>query len=550
MFKQLSVRNVVLIESLDLNFDEGLTVFTGETGAGKSILLDALNLALGARAESGLIRNGASSASVTAVFQDVPKQVLEMMHSFGILYDPSEGLVVRRQISIDRSSKAYLNDVPVTVMTLRSIARFLLDIHGQFDALETPEDFRNAVDAFIDSPLRNEVTQTFVQWQEAAKEHASFVREMQQSSELHPQWMRAVRDIRELNILPDEVPNLENQKILLANTGKLNEILQGIDQSFGGVFAKFQSEGSRSLAKLASVNPDYQTYFDRFESATVDIQDIYDSVSAELEAIAAGASSLETIEARLFEIRSCARKYNCLPEELFQKCEDFQAKLDAIQDAEYRLSELAKKVSAAKAIYVEKASALSNERQKAALHITHSVQAELPGLKLPEAKFYVEILPLTEEKWSSFGVDDVRFVVVTNAGAKPGLIQSIASGGERSRLYLALKLAFSSVYPELCFVFDEVDSGIGGSVAAAVGERLKKLSTHGQVLVITHSPQVAVFAKNHWHIAKGLGKDQTTISSAKRLEPQERQEEIARMLSGESVSDEARAAAAQLLRNS
>jgi DNA repair protein RecN (Recombination protein N) len=239
-----------------------------------------------------------------------------------------------------------------------------------------------------------------------------------------------------------------------------------------------------------------------------------------------------------------------LPEELEQICQDFQAKLEAFQDAEFRLSKLAEKVSSTKALFIEQANSLSIERQKAALQISQNVQCELPGLKLSEAKFYVEILPLSEEKWSSSGIDDVRFVVMTNPGAKPGLIQNIASGGERSRLYLAVKLAFAKVYPDLCFVFDEVDSGIGGSVASAVGERLKKLSGVEQVLVITHAPQVAVFADHHWHITKALGDNQTTISSAKLLDPEERQEEIARMLSGENVSDEARAAAAQLLRKS
>jgi DNA repair protein RecN (Recombination protein N) len=550
MFKQLSIRNVVLIESLDLNFDCGFTVFTGETGAGKSIILDALNLALGARAESSLIRNGASSASVTAVFQDVPARGIEVMNRFGIPFEPEEGLVIRRQISADRSSKAYINDVPVTVTTLRSIARVLLDIQGQFDALDTPEDFRNAIDDFIDSPLKNEVAKAFSDWHEAAKDYELFVHEIEQSSQLHPQWTRSVADIHQLNLLPGEVAALENQKTLLGNIGKLSEVLNGIEQSFGGGFTKFHSDVSRYLAKLSAVTPDYQTYYDRFESAIVDIQDIYESVSAKLEAIAAGASSLEVLEARLFEIRACARKYHCLPEELEQICQDFQAKLEAFQDAEFRLSKLAEKVSSTKALFIEQANSLSIERQKAALQISQNVQCELPGLKLSEAKFYVEILPLSEEKWSSSGIDDVRFVVMTNPGAKPGLIQNIASGGERSRLYLAVKLAFAKVYPDLCFVFDEVDSGIGGSVASAVGERLKKLSGVEQVLVITHAPQVAVFADHHWHITKALGDNQTTISSAKLLDPEERQEEIARMLSGENVSDEARAAAAQLLRKS
>jgi DNA repair protein RecN (Recombination protein N) len=237
-----------------------------------------------------------------------------------------------------------------------------------------------------------------------------------------------------------------------------------------------------------------------------------------------------------------------LPEELDQICRDFQSKLEDFHNAEVRLSELAEKVSSAKTLFLEKAHYLSNERQKAALHITQSVQSELPGLKLSEAQFYVEILPLSEEKWSSFGIDNVRFLVVTNPGAKPGLIQNIASGGERSRLYLAVKLAFAKVYPDLCFVFDEVDSGIGGSVAAALGERLKKLSSDEQVFVITHAPQVAAFADHHWHITKAMGDAHATVSSAMLLNPKERQEEIARMLSGESVSNEARAAAAQLLR--
>ncbi len=548
MLEHLSIRNIVLIQSLDLDFSEGLTVLTGETGAGKSILLDALTLALGERADNGLIRMGADSASVTAVFTNISPLAVRHIGQAGLTCDQNQ-IVLRRVVSRDKSSRAFLNDQPVTIQLLRSVSHALLDIHGQFDALSTASDYRQALDPFInDKDLTLEVKAAYVTWQESLKALHNHKALQSQGLAQLPFWKQAISEMETLNFKVGELEALEGQRAQMSHQGKVMEGLQEMLSSMESKAIPSLTEVSRILTKLAGLLPSFEPLSRQLESAYAEISDLNHTFQSQRHDLSQGASSLEAIESRLFAIRSLCRKFHIAEIELPSVIEEYRQKVAALEGDEAYLDRLTEQMLASKNSYENKAAQLRKARYNAATYIQELVMKELPDLRLPEAKFIIQVNPSPEEKWAEHGMDEVLFMVQTNASSSLGAIHAIASGGERSRLYLALKLALASAYPQMSFVFDEVDSGIGGATASAVGERLKRLASHvgSQVLVVTHSPQVAAFGRDHWHISKSTDHVQT-VTQATRLSYDQRLEEIARMLSGSDVTVQARAAAQQLL---
>ena len=549
MLEHLSIRNIVLIESLDLDLSEGLSVLTGETGAGKSILLDALTLALGERADSGLIRQGADFASVTAVFKGIPSSARLLLEQAGVDL-PEEKLVLRRVVHRDKSSRAFINDGPATVQLIRSISHHLLDVHGQFDALSSPTDYRNAVDSFLqEPPLLNRVSQAYERWRFATRAVEAHAQLRAQGIAQLPFWRQAIGELESLALKTNEVETLEAQRSQMSHHGKIMEGLQEIIQSLETKALPSLVESSRALTRLAGLAATFEPLSKRLESAYVELNDLNQSFLSQRHDLASGALSLETIESRLFAIRSASRKYHTKESDLPTLLEEYRLKVTALENDQAHLDKLLNTASEEKTFFLEASRALSHGRQGAAAQIQTLVAAELPGLRLPEAQFNIQVKPLPEEKWGEHGTDEVLFLVQTNAGSLAGPIHSTASGGERSRLYLALKLALAKAYPQMSFVFDEVDSGIGGATASAVGERLKRLASQpgAQALVITHSPQVAACGTDHWHISK-YTTEGTTTTLAHRLTPEERMEEIARMLAGNDVTAQARAAALELMK--
>ena len=547
MLEHLSIRNIVLIESLDLDFADGLTVLTGETGAGKSILLDALTLALGERADSNLIRIDAPFASVTATFGHMSPHTLACMTQAGFACTDNH-VVLRRVVNRDKSSRAFLNDQPITVQFLRTLSHHLLDIHGQFDALSSPTDYRHALDGFItDKTLSVQVNQAYEEWQKANTAVSDHMALSSQGMAQLPFWKQAINEIEALGYKEGELETLEQQRSQMGHQGKIVEGLQDIAQSLDTKGIPALSEVSRILTKLAALVPSFASVSQQFESAYTEINDIHETLHRQRQAVEQSAHSLEAIESRLFAIRSLGRKYHVLESQLPEMLEDFRHKVTALENDAATLNTLQRHVEETRRIYVQATEKLTQARIQGAAQIQSLVAQELPDLRLPEARFTIQINPLPESKWGDHGVDEVLFMIQTNAGSSPGAIHTIASGGERSRLYLALKLALAHANPHMSFVFDEVDSGIGGATASAVGERLKRLATHGQVLVITHSPQVAAQGHTHWHITKAT-QNGTTQTQALRLNHAQRQEEIARMLSGSDVTEQARAAAGELMK--
>ena len=556
MLTGLSIREVVLIERLDLSFGPGLTVLTGETGAGKSVLLDSLGLALGARAESGLVRTGAEQASVTASFAPPSNHpVLALLTEQGIALE--DEIIIRRVVTRDGRSRATVNDQAVGVALLRQIGAHLVEIQGQGDqmGLANPAQHAPLLDQFGVTPVvRGAVTIAWRLWRDAGQAlqaAQNAIAEAQREEE----WLRHAAD--ELNTLaprPGEEDQLaterqrlqQNERRVEAITAALSEIAPK-DRRNAGPAATLRS-AARALQKLAAPEADNpaapaMAALDRAEEALAEAETLLSRLAHDADS---DPRQLEAAEERLFALRAAARKFAVPVVELPALLATYKARLAALDSGTAALATLEQAAAAARTAYVQAAAALTTARTAAAGALEEAVTAELPPLRLDRARFVVALTPLEPERWGAAGAETVRFLIATNPGQAPGALDKIASGGELSRLMLALKVVLSrgSTVPTL--VFDEVDSGVGGATAAAVGDRLARVAEGVQVLVVTHSPQVAARGAQHLRVQKqaGSGRAETQVVP---LGTQERREEIARMLAGETVTEAARAAADSLL---
>jgi DNA repair protein RecN (Recombination protein N) len=551
MLQSLSIRDVVLIERLDLSFDAGLTVLTGETGAGKSILLDSLGLALGARAESGLVRHGAEQAGVTAAF-DLPSThaAFALLAEQGIAADGE--LVVRRVLNADGRSRAFVNDQPVSVGLLRQLGDTLVEIHGQFEShsLLNPAIHRGVLDAFggLEERLKK-VSTAYRTWREATKARTEAERMLRQAREEEEILRHAISEISTIAPKPGEEVELADKRSRLMHAEKLvegmNAALAALERN-GAVETNLR-QAQKALERVADkAGGQLNGAIGALERATMEAAEALAQLEKASTEIDLDPRHLEQTEERLFALRDLARKHGVEVAGLVKLGKDLQKRLDAVMDGEEGLARLARAESAAREAYLVAARDLSRARQASAKALDAAVAAELPPLKLDKAKFVTRIEELEESGWGENGLDGISFLVATNPGTPPGPLAKIASGGELARFMLALKVVLAGTSTVATLVFDEVDSGIGGAVAAAVGDRLARLAGKLQVLVVTHSPQVAARGGKHLHVAKSVRQDKT-LTEVSPLHAEARQEEIARMLSGAAVTDEARAAALKLL---
>ncbi len=551
MLASLAVRDVVLIDRLALDLAPGLAVLTGETGAGKSILLDALGLALGARAEARLVRQGAEQASVAAVFElPAGHPAHAVLAEQGI--EDEGALTLRRTLAPDGRSRAFVNDQPVSVGLLRQLGDLLVEVQGQFESrgLLDAATHRGLLDAY--GGLAAEATRLAADWQawraaEAAAEQAA---EALAAARRDEDYLRhALDELAALDPKADEEESLAGERQLLLHTGKILEALAEAKQALSG---RTGAEGQlatalRALDRVAEkAGGRLQPLLDALERALAES----DEVGRQLDALSADTDldprRLERIEERYFALKDLARKHACEVAALPALREDFARRLAALDSGGEELARLRRAAADAGAAWKQAAEALGAKRRAAAKRLDAAINAELPPLKLERARFQTEVAALPAEGWGPGGSERVAFLVATNPGAAPGPLGKIASGGELARFLLALKVVLAALSPVPTLVFDEVDAGIGGATAAAVGERLARLSAERQVLVVTHSPQVAARGAQHWRVAKRVAKD-AALTDVAALDAAERREEIARMLSGEQVTDEARQAAARLL---
>jgi DNA repair protein RecN (Recombination protein N) len=552
MLLGLTIREIVLIDRLDLAFRPGLCVLTGETGAGKSILLDALGLALGRRAEGGLVRGGAEEALVTAEFavgQNHPAHAI--LREAG-LDDSGEAIVLRRQLRPDGRSRAFINDAPASVGLLRQLGDSLVEIQGQFDqrGLLDPANHRMILDAFADDATAGAaMAAAWRRWRDARAAEAEAARRAAESRAEEDLLRHHLAELEALAPEPGEEDRLSARRTLLQGAERLAETLNEAIAELTGT-AGAQAALARAARRLERARDRAQGLLDTAAAATERAATETAEALATLETTARSLDldphELETVEERLFALRAAARKHQIAVADLPLWRDAVAARLEAIESAADTAAGLARATAAARADYVAAAESVSRARGAAAERLDTGVAGELPPLRLDKARFRTVVTALDEADWGEHGHETVQFEIATVPGAPFGPLAKIASGGELSRFMLALKLvlAGSSSVPTL--IFDEVDSGIGGAVAAAVGERLQRLGTSLQVLVVTHSPQVAAKGAHHWRVAKRLG-ERNTVTMVEELDPDTRQEEIARMLSGRIVTAEARAAAASLI---
>jgi DNA repair protein RecN (Recombination protein N) len=551
MLTSLAIRDVVLIEALELDFGAGLGVLTGETGAGKSILLDALGLALGARADSGLVRQGAAQAVVTASF-DTPHDggpIASLLAENALEIDPGEPLIIRRIVKADGGSRGFVNDQPASAGLLRDLAQYLVEVHGQHDdrGLLNPRGHRALLDAFGRSHA-GLVAQAYRAWRDAEDALAVARAEIDAAARDRDYLAHAVAELRQLAPEPGEEETLAERRRSMQRAEKIAEDMVALDEHLGGSdggLARLR-QAARVLQRVADAHTALAEALEALDRAINEGALAEDQLAAARAALMFDPRALEEDEARLFDLRAMARKHRVQPDDLAQLAEDMAARLATIEAGEEGLAQLDRRVAETRAAYEAAADALSIERHAAATRLDAAVAGELAPLKLDAARFRTMIETLPDEQWGPGGKDRVEFEIATNPGAPFAPLTKIASGGELSRFILALKVSLAEEGGAATMIFDEIDRGVGGAVASAIGERLARLADRTQLLVVTHSPQVAARGGQHYFIAKssdGL----VTRTGVIALDNSARREEIARMLSGATITDEARAQAERLL---
>jgi len=553
MLATLSIRDFVLIEKLDLDFAHGggLGALTGETGAGKSILIDALGLVLGARAESGVVRRGTPQASIAASF-DLPRDhpARSILTEQG--FDSEDLLTLRRTIAVDGRGRAFVNDQPASVALLRRLGDTLVEIQGQMDqhGLLDMGTHRASLDAFAGLEKQAAtVASAWTAWRSAEQAHADALATAEAARRDEDFLRHAVKELKALSPRADDEETLASERAQMRAGSAVGEAvtqaLAELEQGRGAV-ASLRMAHRLIERNAEKANGRLDAPLAALERALSEATEAQAQLEIARDALEFDPARLEKIEERLFALRAMARKHNVAVAGLSELAEKFSTQLAALDDGEAGLKKFAAEAKAARSSYVAAAEAQSAARRKGAARLDKAVAAELAPLKLERAKFVTEVAALPEAEWSAAGTDRVQFTVSTNPGAPPAPIARIASGGELSRFLLALKVCLAKAGDAPTIVFDEVDSGIGGATAAAVGERLKRLAKDVQVLVVTHSPQVAAIADRHWLIRKTTTRTAAS-TDVLALDAQGRREEIARMLSGAEVTVEARAAADRLL---
>lgn len=552
MLVQLSIRDIVLIERLDIEFSNGLSVLTGETGAGKSILLDSLALALGGRGEGGLVRNTVDEGSVTAVFEPQDGHPIhKILSQNGISTD--DGLILRRIQKKDGKTRAFINDAPVSVGLMKQIGSQLVEIHGQHDdrAMLDAATHRNLLDAHAGLEAQVALTgNAWRAWKEAEGKLDQLKAEVEEAQREADYLRSSSEELKllapesgEENKLADQRQKMMKVEQVATDLAEANETLSG-----NGSPVTTISNLARRLERKREQAP--ELIDETLEHLDIALNALYaaqNSLETAFHETHFDPQELESSEERLFALRAAARKYNVAVENLPDLAVRMADNLAMLEDGEDRLSQLNANVKKLKDEFFRLAVDLSQKREEAAEVLTQSVMRELPALKLELAKFIVH--QEADEAYAGVhGIDALEFWVQTNPGSNPGAMRKVASGGELSRFMLALKVALADRGSAPTLVFDEIDSGVGGAVADAIGRRLARLSEAVQVLSVTHAPQVAAKASGHYLIAKSAVEGSDRVATAVTpIVNEVRLEEVARMLSGATVTDEARAAAEKLM---
>lgn len=551
MLKSLSIRNVVLIDKLDLDFQNGFSVLSGETGAGKSILLDSVGLLLGKRAEVGMIRSGCDKLSVCGSFEIADKkgELAALCAEYDLDFDHE--IIIKRTLNQDGKGKIFFNDQPITQKLLKEIGGYLVEIHGQFDnqGLLNPATHLSVLDNYGAYPEKIAAMKAaFAVYKKAKDDRVNAEAKIAQAKADEENLRHWVDEFQKMQPRENEPEELEEKRRQMMNAEK---ILENLDTAYkamvqGGVQSSLRQAQAAISRVNALLNGKFDNIYALLDTALVNADEASEEIETASNEVRLNQNELDAVEERLFALKALARKHNTTVEELPQVWAQMEDSLQNLTRGEENIEILCKLEEAAYKDYVKKATEVSQARLAAALRLDGKIQAELPDLKMEKARFMTQISTKPENLWNENGRDEVCFMVSTNPNTPYGSISKIASGGELARFMLALKVNLAQSSQVETMIFDEVDTGIGGATAQAVGEKLAKLGEQVQVLVVTHSPQVAAQSKYHYKVEKTTV-DNVTTTSLRELSAAEKTEEVARMLSGEHITDEARAAAKVLI---
>jgi DNA repair protein RecN (Recombination protein N) len=553
MLKRLLIRNIVLVEEADISFASGLNVLTGETGAGKSILLDALGLVLGERSDASLVRAGAKQASVAAEFiVDARLDVTAFLLEIGI--EPEDMLIIRRVVEASGKSRAFVNDVSVSVAALKQLAALLVEQHSQHDqrTLREPQHQRDAIDRFAGAEeAREECRTAYTHWKAARDAYDALMERAQQTERERAFLQHMVEEIGALAPVSGEESELSTARTAMQQQVKAQSALVEtltILQKPSDVLQQILTAQKLVARSIPESLEGKTALHDALERAWGDVSEAVDQLERWLEN-RPDAQALDRAEERLFALRDVARKYRITVDELHDALVQARMKLSELDTLELRAGDAAKSITLTRAAYVKASDVIAGLREKSLKRFMAAVAKELKPLKMDKAQVLYAQEVLSESQWNDAGCARVQLMASTNPGSPLAPLAEIASGGELSRMMLALKVVLNAKDTPSVYVFDEIDTGTGGAVAEAIGVRLKHLSAGGQVLVVTHAPQVAAQGERHLLITKQVEKGQT-FTNIRVLSELERQDEVARMLSGSTVTDAARDAARQLMRAS
>ena len=546
MLQSITIRNIAVIDRLHIDFQKGFSVLTGETGAGKSILLDSLGFVLGNRTQPAkLIREGESEAAVTLVLDPIPSFVTTFLTDHG--FESETPLIIRRTLTIEGKSKAFLNDQPIGLALLNQIAPHLIEIHGQFDHLLNTSQQLEALDRYA-ALSTADLEQAYHLWRRA--EDALEMAEKTFSTKEHrlEELSFLIQELEELAAKEGEEEELLTLKETEKSTDLIQTVLQLIDElsrdpiNIEGRFLTLQ----RHLEKLEL--PHFSHLKKSLDSILISVQEIQEEGQHIASNLHSSSLSLDQIESRLYALRKMGRKHQRTTAELPPLLEGFRQEQQELTNNDSSPQHLRYQALKAKEAYIKTAGQAYAERQKAGEGLAKQIKESLEPLKLPHAVFLVSFQELPESQWSAKGIHKIEFYISTNPGLSPGPLAKTASGGELSRVMLALKFILKEKTNIPTLIFDEIDVGLGGSVAAAMGEQLAKLSTNSQILASTHSPQLAAHADHHFGVSKAVTEGKTT-TSIQFLQIADRVEELSRMLAGKNITDVSRAAAKELLKD-
>ena len=561
MLKNLIINNIVLIDKLNLDFASGLCVLTGETGSGKSILLDALGLAIGYRSSSRLLRIGEDNASVVADFDiTINNSCKKLLKKLDIDFD--DDLIIRRILYKDGRSKAYINDIPVTQNLLKSIGQTLVEIHGQNEQsfLLNSSFHRNILDEYGNLIKKTEsLSKIYDDMQKAKRELNEFFEKKNSSNKEKEYMLHIINEIDSLNIHIGEEKELIDKRVILMNKEKIMNIIYNIKNNIDNEqnnISKSITSSINILFKNISLGENlidnseniFELLIKDLEQTNINLNEAIDKINLLLNTFEFEKNTLEDIEERLYLIKSLARKLNVQSDDLLKVKKDYIKQLSLLNDEENSIFILENKYKDLREKYINEANILSKSRKQVAKELKKALLLELIPLKMEKTLFDIEFKELDEDSWNKYGIDSIKFIASTNPGMPLDDLSKIASGGELSRFMLALKVVLSQINSVPTLIFDEIDTGIDGAVADAVGERLKKLGQNLQVLVVTHLAQVASKGNFHLKVIKeqNINKTNTNIQT---LDTKERIYEIARMIAGDNISEDALKLAKQMLNN-